>query len=381
MQSNPVMRALLPAQALPRLASSLLIGSILLQGPSAQAQSILTQGSEGEEVTSLQRRLVDLGCMTGSIDGLFGDQTQASVEQFQQANGISRDGIVGNETSLRLFGVNALPCLPLNRTPSPPVPATPSAPIAYSTDLVRRTQSDLQVAGYYAGDIDGIWGPETELAVTTFQNIQALPATGQIDNATLDRLNQLYGRPAQSSQAPLQVGATITNPSAAPPTATPLISYGDPNPISGQAAPPTPPTVATQPIPTAQIPTTQIPTGQIPTGQIPSVFVPNLSSPALPDGIPPAAPSPAVTRPLPTSQAQRRDRLSTPDQGYTVAIPAQTDISLASLQRLFPRAAIRNSKRGPYIFVEAYEQRDAADAIAKALAEQGIDARVVYRPE
>ncbi len=392
MQSNPVMRALLPAPALRSLAYSLLVGSILLQGPSAQAQSILTQGSEGEEVTSLQRRLMDLGCMTGTIDGLFGDQTQTAVETFQRVNGITPDGVVGSETTLRLFDINALPCQPLGSVPTAPIAAPTVIPA--SSDLIRRTQSDLKVAGYYAGDIDGVWGPETELAVTTFQNIQALPVTGQIDNATLGRLDQIYNRPAQSSVLPTnqpwsqpgvpQIGATTGTTTQAPPASTPLVTYGQPNPIGNPPVYNTPvynTPVYNNPIyntPVAQVPATPVYT--------PTVSVPNLPNSTLPNSTLPVPtwPNSTVTRPLPTAQPvapKGRDRLSTPDQGYAVAIPAQTDISLSSLQQLFPRAGLRTSKRGPYIFVEAYEQRDAADAIAKALVEQGIDARVVYRPE
>jgi peptidoglycan hydrolase-like protein with peptidoglycan-binding domain len=391
MESSPQMRALPPIPLRKHLGqrlASLILGSIMLGSP-AQAQSVLTQGSEGDDVNTLQRRLTDIGCMTGTIDGLFGSQTQTAVETFQRVNGITADGIVGSATSLRLFDIGALPCRPLGSIPAAAPAAAPTIPA--SSDLIRRTQSDLKVAGYYAGDIDGVWGPETELAVTTFQNIQALPASGQIDNATLGRLDQLYNRPAQSSGLPTnqgwgqpvvpQVGATVGATTQAPPASTPLVTYGQPNPIGNSPTP-----VYNSPV--YNSPVYNSPVAQVPTAPVysPTVSVPNLPNSTLPV---PTWPSPngAVTRPLPTQPIAQpvapkgRDRLSTPDQGYAVAIPAQTDVSLSTLQRLFPRAGLRTSKRGPYIFVEAYEQRDAADAIAKALVEQGIDARVVYRPE
>jgi peptidoglycan hydrolase-like protein with peptidoglycan-binding domain len=396
MESSPQMPALPPRHSNPsrswlpqNLGALLLLGSMALGSP-AQAQSILTQGSEGAEVNTLQRRLTDLGCLAnnGPIDGIFGDQTQTAVETFQQVNGMTVDGVVGNDTTLRLFDINALPCRTLGMGTAVPT-AAPIAPA--NSDLIRRTQSDLKVAGYYAGDIDGVWGPETELAVTTFQNIQALPVTGQIDNATLGRLDQIYNRPAQSTvqswgqptSQPAgqfgvpQVGATTQ----APPASTPLVTYGQPNPIGNSPIYSAPPAavypVATGPVYTS--PTVSVP--NLPNSNLP---IPNVPIPSGSGTTPGNWSNGPVTRPLPQSAPQApqgRDRLSTPDQGYAVAIPAQTDISLSTLQRLFPRAGLRTSKRGPYIFVEAYEQRDAADAIAKALVEQGIDARVVYRPE
>jgi peptidoglycan hydrolase-like protein with peptidoglycan-binding domain len=411
MESSPKMRALPPLShpkllGLSQSLASLILGSMLLGTP-AQAQSVLTQGSEGDEVNTLQRRLTDLGCLTnnGPIDGIFGDQTQTAVETFQRVNGMTVDGVVGGDTNQRLFDINTLPCRSLGAI-APAVPT--AAPIAANSDLIRRTQSDLKVAGYYAGDVDGVWGPETELAVTTFQNVQALPATGQIDNATLGRLDQIYNRPAQSSIQPSvqtvqpwsqpgvpQVGATTQTTTQAPPASTPLVTYGQPNPIGNAPVYNTP--VYNTPVYNAPIGTPVYNTPTIPTAPVytPTVSVPSLPNSNLPNSnLPiPNIPSPtnpsnwtngSVTRPLPQTAPQApkgRDRLSTPDQGYAVAIPAQTDVSLSSLQRLFPRAGLRTSKRGPYIFVEAYEQRDAADAIAKALVEQGIDARVVYRPE
>ena len=41
---------------------------------------------------------------------------------------------------------------------------------------------------YYAGAIDGLAGPETRSAITTFQRRQAQPATGAVTPGLLDRL-------------------------------------------------------------------------------------------------------------------------------------------------------------------------------------------------
>ena len=62
----------------------------------------LRRGSTGPEVTALQQRLTDLGFDPNGIDGKFGPDTEAAVKAFQQANGLTVDGIVGPITRAAL---------------------------------------------------------------------------------------------------------------------------------------------------------------------------------------------------------------------------------------------------------------------------------------
>ena len=51
---------------------------------------------------------------------------------------------------------------------------------AYTTAL----QTSLREAGYYAGEVDGVYGPETVAAVEALQAAHGLPSTGTVDKAT-----------------------------------------------------------------------------------------------------------------------------------------------------------------------------------------------------
>jgi uncharacterized surface protein with fasciclin (FAS1) repeats len=51
-------------------------------------------------------------------------------------------------------------------------------------DYVKAVQTDLAAAGYYEGEIDGIYGPETIGAVEALQEAAGLPVTGLMDPAT-----------------------------------------------------------------------------------------------------------------------------------------------------------------------------------------------------
>jgi hypothetical protein len=55
-------------------------------------------GDSGAAVTELQQRLEHLGYYTGSVDGHYGESTEAAVRDFQSAIGENPDGIVGTAT-------------------------------------------------------------------------------------------------------------------------------------------------------------------------------------------------------------------------------------------------------------------------------------------
>ena len=65
----------------------------------------LKQGSRGEEVKTMQRKLKNWGYYTGAVDGIFGAKTKEAVKYFQRKNGLVVDGIVGTKT-LKALGMS-----------------------------------------------------------------------------------------------------------------------------------------------------------------------------------------------------------------------------------------------------------------------------------
>lgn len=57
--------------------------------------TVLRIGSTGPEVEKAQEQLKALGFDPGTIDGIFGENTETAVIAFQQAKGISPDGEIG----------------------------------------------------------------------------------------------------------------------------------------------------------------------------------------------------------------------------------------------------------------------------------------------
>jgi Putative peptidoglycan binding domain len=59
-------------------------------------------GDSGDSVKQVQQALTTVGFSPGPVDGTFGPQTKAAVVAFQQANGLTTDGIVGPKTAAAL---------------------------------------------------------------------------------------------------------------------------------------------------------------------------------------------------------------------------------------------------------------------------------------
>ena len=64
----------------------------------------LQEGAEGEAVRTLQQLLTAKGYAC-SADGIFGPKTKQAVKAYQSAQKLNADGIVGEKTMARLWGV------------------------------------------------------------------------------------------------------------------------------------------------------------------------------------------------------------------------------------------------------------------------------------
>ena len=90
-----------PRTLLRRLGAVLLLLLVVLL-PFAADAAALKKGSKGDEVVTLQKKLKQWGYYNGSVDGIFGSNTEKAVKYFQQKNGLTADGIVGSKTAAAL---------------------------------------------------------------------------------------------------------------------------------------------------------------------------------------------------------------------------------------------------------------------------------------
>ena len=137
----------------------------------------LRRRDRNTDVKNLQEKLIELGYLDDTADGVFGEKTQVAIEQLQSDLGMTVTGVATAELQRMLFAgeISAYnPYLPLKR--------------GDRGTRVSRMQAELKALGYYAGAADGVYGKGTEKAVAAFQKQEGLNQTGQADEETLRAL-------------------------------------------------------------------------------------------------------------------------------------------------------------------------------------------------
>jgi peptidoglycan hydrolase-like protein with peptidoglycan-binding domain len=131
-------------------------------------------GASGDTVKNLQRLLNGQTSLKLKVDGKFGSQTDRAVKEFQRANGLRVDGIVGRETWTALT----------RPTVAPVAPKTSRRVIRHGDTGadVKALQKRLNIPD------DGIFGPNTDRAAREFQRLSGLVVDGIVGPATWSAL-------------------------------------------------------------------------------------------------------------------------------------------------------------------------------------------------
>lgn len=145
-----------PATPVDGIADSLLL-AYLYSDDFEVARGELSNGSQGDAVQRLQRRLVNLGCMVGSADGIYGGGTARAVRIFQYYNNLPQTGTADLETQKLLFSENA-------KAPDNGMLSSGS-----SGDAVKKLQLRLRILGFMNGSVDGDYGNATVAGVKNLQ--------------------------------------------------------------------------------------------------------------------------------------------------------------------------------------------------------------------
>ncbi len=166
---------------------------------SSSSSGLLKYGSQSEEVKTLQQNLKALGYYTGNVTGNYGKLTQQAVYKFQQANGLSADGIAGSKTlsaiRSKVSGTSTETTSPAAATISTSV----SLMVGSKGDEVRTLQNSLKQLGYYTGNVTGNFGNQTKEAVANYQKSKGLLSDGIAGTKTLQAINADLSRKKLSS--------------------------------------------------------------------------------------------------------------------------------------------------------------------------------------
>lgn len=172
--------------------------------PRAEADGLLREGESGPAVRQLQERLNTAGARDAQgralqADGVFGQNTQDAVRNFQRTSSLEVDGIAGPATLRALEGA---------------VRARAASPMADGVlregergAEVRQLQERLNAAGARdaqgrALQSDGVFGQNTEDAVRNFQRARGLEVDGIAGPATLRALQAAQQNPPRPNPSP-----------------------------------------------------------------------------------------------------------------------------------------------------------------------------------
>jgi peptidoglycan hydrolase-like protein with peptidoglycan-binding domain len=132
-------------------------------------------------VQSVQDRLRSAGAYNGAVDGVWGPDSAAALQQFQSSHQLQVTGQLNQATASSL-GIDLGALLGIQQAAfSPAVPP----PGDLRTSSVRVIQSRLHDLGFYSGSVDGVWGQSTQNAVQQFQQGRGLQPNGQLNPATV----------------------------------------------------------------------------------------------------------------------------------------------------------------------------------------------------
>jgi peptidoglycan hydrolase-like protein with peptidoglycan-binding domain len=107
---------------------------------------------------------------------VFGATTEAAVKTFQQARGITAEGIIGKVTWINIDEADqSEPVLKVGSTGLP----------------VRRAQKRMSLVGYDVGGVDGRYGTATEAAVKKLQQQRGLAVDGVVGPQTWSIIDSL----------------------------------------------------------------------------------------------------------------------------------------------------------------------------------------------
>ena len=127
----------------------------------------LRPGDDNASVVTLQQRLTDLGYLDSDMPvSQYNESIESAVILFQRACNMEQSGIADGNTQTSLYADDAQ-TYRIKRSD-------------IGTDVIR-LQQRLTELGYYSERCNGYFGPNTEQAVMSFQAINDLNVSGELD--------------------------------------------------------------------------------------------------------------------------------------------------------------------------------------------------------
>lgn len=165
--------------------------------PDPEPTPLLAPGDRGRQVRELQARLAQLAWFTPVTTGTYGPGTRTAVSGFQEKRGFEATGVVDDRTWRRLGRMSRTPThAELFNKPGPTLLA-----VGDEGRDVRELEARLRQIAWFSGDVDNTFDAATRGAVSGFQAKRGIPATGEVDQRTLDLLAGMTTEPTADALA------------------------------------------------------------------------------------------------------------------------------------------------------------------------------------
>lgn len=159
--------------------------------------NLIAYGEQSDIVLESQKRLKELGYLTTTPDGKYGNDTLIAVRQFQSRNDLVVDGFLGPSTREVLNSSSAV---------------QNGLMLGDSGDAVKRVQELLNKYGYISSaNTTGYFGEVTEEAVKNFQKNNGLSADGNVGVMTMTKLTSSDVVKAGSTSSGSNSGSSNSN--------------------------------------------------------------------------------------------------------------------------------------------------------------------------
>jgi len=175
----------LPLMGACLLAAMMASTAALSQTAQTPLMLTFTQPVTPKAVQLVQERLRQDGSYTGAVDGIWGADSQAALEHFQQTHSLQVTGEL-NQATVATLGI---PVEQLAGTSWPAIPVTTVfLGNSLSSSSIQVIQARLKDLNYYRGPSDGLWGADTQKAIERFQEGRGLQPNGQLNPMTVSAL-------------------------------------------------------------------------------------------------------------------------------------------------------------------------------------------------
>lgn len=174
---------------------------------------LVQKGDTGAYVRALQSALIELGFLSGKVDGKFGSGTQTALLAFQEKNEYPLTGTA--DANLQAFLYEGKPKNSKGKKTEvmtlSPLPGT-TIRLNNIGDAVVTVQTRLKELGYYAGDVTGTYDKATQKAVKAFQKANGIKADGAVGAETMNRLESGSALPEGVTPSPTPTASPTPAP-------------------------------------------------------------------------------------------------------------------------------------------------------------------------